>query len=294
MGLFDRKYCDVCGDKIRLLGNKKLKDGNLCKNCASQLSPWFDERRDSRVEEIKEQLAYREKNKEVLQAFSATRSFGQQRTKLLLDEKAKKFLVTKTGKLHEENPDVLDYSQVTGCDLDINERKQEKTREVKSSDGKTKKVSYQPPRYTYSYDFYVRIYVNHPYFNEIKYRLNRSSIEYEPRDSSFQMNTGQVIGSVLTGLHDAVSIASSGRGAEASGRIDHALSSDPRMQIPDYAECYRMGMEIKTALSQIQEEVRDEYIVASQPKQAVTCPHCHATTYPTESSTCEYCGGALN
>ena len=33
MGLFDKKYCDICGEKIGLLGNRKLEDGNLCKDC---------------------------------------------------------------------------------------------------------------------------------------------------------------------------------------------------------------------------------------------------------------------
>ena len=62
MGLFDKKYCDVCGEKIGLLGNRKLEDGNLCKECAKKLSPFFSERRNSTVAEIKEQLAYREAN----------------------------------------------------------------------------------------------------------------------------------------------------------------------------------------------------------------------------------------
>ena len=38
MGLFDKKYCDICGEKIGLLGNRKLENGNLCKNCAKKLS----------------------------------------------------------------------------------------------------------------------------------------------------------------------------------------------------------------------------------------------------------------
>ena len=58
MGLFDKKYCDICGEKIGLLGNRKLEDGNLCKDCAKQLSPWFSDRRRSTVEDIKRQLAY--------------------------------------------------------------------------------------------------------------------------------------------------------------------------------------------------------------------------------------------
>lgn len=61
MGLFDKKICDICGEKIGLLGNRKLDDGNLCKDCAKKLSPWFEERRHSTVEDIKRQLEYREK-----------------------------------------------------------------------------------------------------------------------------------------------------------------------------------------------------------------------------------------
>lgn len=49
MGLFDKKICDICGEKIGLLGNRKLDDGNLCKDCAKKLSPWFEERRHSTV-----------------------------------------------------------------------------------------------------------------------------------------------------------------------------------------------------------------------------------------------------
>ena len=47
MGLFDKKYCDICGEKIGLLGNRKLENGNLCKNCAKKLSPWFSDRRNN-------------------------------------------------------------------------------------------------------------------------------------------------------------------------------------------------------------------------------------------------------
>ena len=58
MGLFDKKYCSVCGEKIGFLGNRKLEDGNLCKDCARKLSPFFSERRHSTVAEIEEQLGY--------------------------------------------------------------------------------------------------------------------------------------------------------------------------------------------------------------------------------------------
>ena len=40
MSFFNKKYCDICNEKIGVLGNKKLDDGNMCKNCAKKLSPY--------------------------------------------------------------------------------------------------------------------------------------------------------------------------------------------------------------------------------------------------------------
>ena len=74
--LFDKKECDLCGGEIGLLGNRKLEDGNMCKNCAKKLSPFFDERRHSTVAQINEQLAYREANKADVAAFHVTRTLG--------------------------------------------------------------------------------------------------------------------------------------------------------------------------------------------------------------------------
>ena len=86
MGLFDKKYCDICGEKIGLLGNCKLDDGNLCKECAQKLSPWFEERRHSTVEEIKRQLAYREQNKELVQKFNVTRQISTKTYNVFIDD----------------------------------------------------------------------------------------------------------------------------------------------------------------------------------------------------------------
>lgn len=54
--LFEKKICSVCGGEIGLLGNRKLEDGNLCKNCAKKLSPWFSDRRHSTVMKSKSSL----------------------------------------------------------------------------------------------------------------------------------------------------------------------------------------------------------------------------------------------
>ncbi|MGN0542662.1 MAG: DUF4428 domain-containing protein, partial [Acutalibacteraceae bacterium] len=79
MGLFDKKFCDICGEKIGLLGNRKLEDGNMCKDCAKKLSPFFSDRRSSTIDEIKQQLAYREQNKQVLAGFTPNLTFGEEK-----------------------------------------------------------------------------------------------------------------------------------------------------------------------------------------------------------------------
>ena len=175
MGLFDKKYCSICGGKIGFLGNRKLEDGNLCKDCAGKLSPWFSDRRSSTVEEIREQLAYREENKAAVADFRVTRTYGGG-TKLLLDEDAGKFMVTRFRDLKEANPDVLDFSQVTGCELEIEDSKSE----VRTKDKDGKSVSYNPPRYTFSHDFNIVIRVNHPYFDTIRFQLNPSAVKLNP------------------------------------------------------------------------------------------------------------------
>jgi len=262
MGLFDKKFCSVCGEKIGLLGNRKLEDGNLCKNCAAKLSPWFSERRHSTVEDIKGQLAYREENKAAVAAFHTTRSLGKN-TKVLLDEDNRKFMVARTGNYTNENPDVLDYSQVTGCDLDIEEDRDELTR--KDSEGKS--VSYNPPRYEYSYDFYVTIRVNHPYFDEIRFQLNSSSV-----------NTGD----------------RSMGGASGNGWRVNSATIRIGAGVNDYYEYVNMGNEIREALTAARQEVRDEVVAANTPKTARICPGCGASTVGDANGCCEYCGSALN
>ena len=45
--LFEKKECAICGGEIGLLGNRKLEDGNLCKDCAKLISPFMTDRRQS-------------------------------------------------------------------------------------------------------------------------------------------------------------------------------------------------------------------------------------------------------
>ena len=62
----------------------------------------------------------------------------------------------------------------------------------------------------------------------------------------------------------------------------------------EYRQYEEMGQEIRDALLQVREQVRNEAAAAAAPKTAVTCPFCGATTTPDASGCCEFCGGAVN
>ena len=278
MGLFDKKYCDICGEKIGLLGNRKLEDGNLCKDCAKKLSPWFSDRRRSTVEDIKGQLAYREENREKAAQFRTTRSFGEDR-KVLLDEEHRWFTVTRARDLAEANPDILDFDAITGCRMDIDESRTELTR--KDADGKD--VSYVPPRYEYSYDFFLVISVRHPYFDEMRFSLNSSSVYYEPQKLPQRAP-----------MSHAPMDRPSGR-----PKMINASRVDPE-DCAEYRKYRQMGDEICQALEQARsggkqsaDAAPEENIIMREAVQDIpaagpwTCPACGGAN---TGRFCEYCG----
>lgn len=305
MGLFDKKYCDICGEKIGLLGNRKLEDGNLCKDCAKQLSPWFSDRRRSTVEDIKRQLAYREENRGRASQFRTTRSYGED-CKVLLDEEHRWFTVTRARDLADANPDILDCTALTGCRVDIDESRTEQKRE--GPDGK--EVTYNPPRYEYSYDFEVIISVNNPYFDEMKFRLNNSSVYIEPQNTMQRPMMGQ---QGMMGQRPMAGRSQSGMTQRpmmgqmnSVGRMNTmAAGFDPESN-REYRKYREMGDEIRAALLQVMETARGGGTVQTAPMQQEapmqqqetfapapaaagpwTCPACGGQN---DGKFCEYCG----
>ena len=260
MGLFEKKYCDFCGSKIGLLGNRKLEDGNMCKQCASKLSPWFSERRHSTKADIRGQLEYREENSRKAAMFHTTRSIGRH-TKLLLDEDAHRFTVTSASSVADANPDILDYSQITGCDLDIEESRTELKR--KGPDGKM--ISYAPPKYEYSYNFFVTIQVNNPYFDDMRYSLSNGYIKTGEKPVNAASGAWQV--------------------------KPNYINANQRLN--DYYEYLKMGSEIKRTVDRMRAEGRKEASSSPAPNKPVKCPNCGAIVVPDSRGCCEYCGGII-
>ncbi len=234
--MFEKKYCDVCGNEIKILGNRKLEDGNLCKDCAEKLSPWFDERRHSTVEQIKAQLAYREENRPKALAFNTTRSYGRCPSKLLIDEGAGTFMITSASDFAKANPDVLDLTQITSSILDIQEHKSE----LKQKNAEGKMVSYNPPRYEYSYDFYVKFTVNHPYIDDMRIRLNPSAVK-TGQFSQKNPNTGVAAG---TRPKTAADAALSGLASGVAGAFGVNNLNNRAGYSAEYEQYMALGNEI--------------------------------------------------
>ncbi|MBQ6374378.1 MAG: DUF4428 domain-containing protein [Clostridia bacterium] len=166
--IFDKKICAICGGEIGLLGNRKLADGNLCKDCASKLSPFMTDRKQSTVEEIRAHLAYREQNARELLSVSPTNVFGHGSTKVYVDGKQGLFFVTSYNNYIPHNPDVISVSQVMNFRPSVREIKEE----LYHHDRDGKRVPYNPRRYRVEYRFDVQMNINSPYFNEIEFEFS--------------------------------------------------------------------------------------------------------------------------
>lgn len=179
MGLFDKKFCDVCGEKIGLLGNRKLEDGNLCKDCAGKLSPWFDDRRHSTLEQIKKQLAYREQNRANLQNFRPVKTLGNANKMMIEYENGvpSRFIVSRSDDYRGENADIVSFKDVCSVNIDIRENHEE----LKRRNDNGEMVSYYPPRFEYRYDFYVTLGIrtrpDYDYFDDIRFKLNNYTVK---------------------------------------------------------------------------------------------------------------------
>lgn len=180
MGLFDafkKKDCEICGKEVGMFGYKKLEDGEICKDCVKLLSPWFDDRRHSTVEQIKQQLVYREQNKVALETFYPSVAYDGRYTLRaeVVNGIPTRFVVERANNYKEENADIVNFKDVTSFNIDV----QEFHRELKQRNPNGEDVSFDPPRYEYSYDFFAEIYVNHPYFDKISFPVNRNTLHLE-------------------------------------------------------------------------------------------------------------------
>ena len=186
--------------------------------------------------------------------------------------------------------------------MDIDESRTEQKRE--GPDGK--EVSYNPPRYEYSYDFEVIISVNNPYFDEMKFRLNNSSVYIEPQNTVQRPMMGQqgMMGQRPMAGRPQMQRPMAGRpqpmGRPMMGQTMNVapVNFDPENSM-EYRKYREMGDEIRAALQQVMETARGgaaaQPAMQEEPAPAPaaaaagpwTCPACGGQN---SGKFCEYCG----
>ena len=181
MGLFDvfkKKDCEICGKEVGIFGYKKLEDGEICKDCVKLLSPFFDDRRHSTTEQIKAQIIWREKNKELLESFNHRVCIGNYYKMFIEtdDDVPSRFVVSRYDDYKSENADIIYFYNISSYNIDIDESK----REEKYTNDQGQSVSYNPPRYIYRYDFIINLQIKDiPFIDDIRIKLNSSALELE-------------------------------------------------------------------------------------------------------------------
>ena len=186
MGLFSKKICCICGEKVGLLGGLKLKDGDLCKECKKKLSPFFEDGKESTVEDIKKQIEAREENYMQLDNLVVNKIYGEFGV-ILIDETNRKFValkdtseslfkspkqVTSIEDVKDKNPDIIGFDQIEDVEVKIIQTNRE---EKQTIDGQ--QVSFDPKHYTYMIGFDIIIKVNHPYIKVMRISIKNGTVQ---------------------------------------------------------------------------------------------------------------------
>ena len=293
MGLFDvfkKKECCICGNEVGLIGNRKLADGNMCSKCTKGLSPWFADRKQSTVAQIKAQLAYREQNSRDLENFTVSRCVGEN-YKMYIEEVngvPVRFFVSDAQDYREDNPDILSFKDVVSCVTDIDVRDEEE----KKRDKEGNLVSYNPPRFKHHHDFYIRLQIrDNPYFDEMYFRINDSEVVLESV-GGFAGVTGHFSGGQRMGAARAMAANLSGSAAYANARERRRYNDYQQMcqMIEQAVEDGKHGIQPVVYSSGASAQTVPEPPVQDTPKPKF-CPNCGA---PYEGGKfCQSCGSKL-
>jgi hypothetical protein len=195
MGIFDKKDCDICGNKIGLLGNRKLKDGNMCKDCAKKISPLLTGRKQFTLEDMKRHLAYREKNQGIVKGFNETRTAGRN-YRLHIDDDQGFIIISRSSNYKNDNPDVLQFSQITGCSFIVKEEKHD----VIDTDAPKVEGKPSPRKTVVDYDVRMTVSINSPWFQDMEFSVAENLEKYSQNYKN-AVSEAEEIKKVLTELH---------------------------------------------------------------------------------------------
>ncbi len=150
---------------------------------------FFENRKESTVEEILAQLKSREENADLLyNKYDFAKAFGNHGI-ILFDENNRKIAIlddTSEGlfgsqrqvdtifDIGDKNPDIIDYDQIIDVETTITEIRNE---EYEMINGERKeRESWETPIYNYGINFYIDFTINHPYIKHARIQLNDNAL----------------------------------------------------------------------------------------------------------------------
>lgn len=113
MGLFDKKFCDICGDKVNMLTQQKLSDGFLCSDCKHRLCSFTSGWKQRTVDDAKRHLELRAQNKQKYQQFNCSATAGGSNSSIQVDFNNRWFIFEINNRDNKNgNPQIFDFSQL--------------------------------------------------------------------------------------------------------------------------------------------------------------------------------------
>lgn len=120
--MFGQKVnCSVCQKSIRRKKSFILKDGYLCQECQSLLSPQLTLSPKMSVGFISKHLDERALSREREKEFVVTREIGEGASTCLMDEKHRLFLIDDPKRWRMSHPDIYSFDQIMNVQMDIKE-----------------------------------------------------------------------------------------------------------------------------------------------------------------------------
>lgn len=187
--LFTKERCCICGAEVGAMQRKRLTDGVICKECAQSCSPWFEDYKSSSISQLKTQWKMRDANRKVLEtSFVPSRRLGDYGA-FIFDDTNDQFVAfaqvpdevvkdLSVERLVKYNPDILKLGTIKSVDFRLEESEHEEKRVTKEGE----KVSYDPPRYRYGYNWVITLAMDNaptvgvPYVKRVRVRLNRMPV----------------------------------------------------------------------------------------------------------------------
>lgn len=113
MGLFDKKFCDICGSKVNMLTQQKLSDGYLCSDCKHKLGSFTSGWKQRSVDDVKKHLELREQNKQKYQRFNCSATAGGRNSSIQVDFNNRWFIFAVDNRDYKSgNPQIFEFSQL--------------------------------------------------------------------------------------------------------------------------------------------------------------------------------------